>query len=120
MTKDMYIEHAGFDIIFCIYHSPLRAFDLVKDRDTGNSKGYGFCVYQVFLLSSTARALPFACSYFLLGLLISFACMFCDLNLNTVCYALRVPPRREFHLNLFVVGVTPLHVLESPICCQFC
>ncbi|KAL2619869.1 hypothetical protein R1flu_000074 [Riccia fluitans] len=25
---------------------PLRAFDLVKDRDTGNSKGYGFCVYQ--------------------------------------------------------------------------
>jgi len=24
----------------------LRAFDLVKDRDTGNSKGYGFCVYQ--------------------------------------------------------------------------
>lgn len=26
---------------------PLRGFDLVKDRDTGNSKGYGFCVYQV-------------------------------------------------------------------------
>ena len=26
---------------------PLKAFDLVKDRDTGNSKGYGFCVYQV-------------------------------------------------------------------------
>lgn len=26
---------------------PLRAFDLVKDRDTGSSKGYGFCVYQV-------------------------------------------------------------------------
>uniref|UniRef100_A0A0C9RMP9 Splicing factor U2af large subunit n=1 Tax=Wollemia nobilis TaxID=56998 RepID=A0A0C9RMP9_9CONI len=25
---------------------PLRGFDLVKDRDTGNSKGYGFCVYQ--------------------------------------------------------------------------
>lgn len=25
---------------------PLKAFDLVKDRDTGNSKGYGFCVYQ--------------------------------------------------------------------------
>ncbi|GBG62095.1 hypothetical protein CBR_g28571 [Chara braunii] len=25
---------------------PLRAFDLVRDRDTGNSKGYGFCVYQ--------------------------------------------------------------------------
>ncbi|KAF6141440.1 hypothetical protein GIB67_021256 [Kingdonia uniflora] len=24
----------------------LRGFDLVKDRDTGNSKGYGFCVYQ--------------------------------------------------------------------------
>lgn len=26
---------------------PLRGFDLVKDKDTGNSKGYGFCVYQV-------------------------------------------------------------------------
>lgn len=26
---------------------PLRGFDLVKDRDTGNSKGYGFCVYEV-------------------------------------------------------------------------
>ncbi|XP_020241585.1 splicing factor U2af large subunit A-like isoform X2 [Asparagus officinalis] len=25
---------------------PLRGFDIVKDRDTGNSKGYGFCVYQ--------------------------------------------------------------------------
>uniref|UniRef100_A0A803QGH2 Splicing factor U2af large subunit n=1 Tax=Cannabis sativa TaxID=3483 RepID=A0A803QGH2_CANSA len=25
---------------------PLRGFDLVKDKDTGNSKGYGFCVYQ--------------------------------------------------------------------------
>ncbi|CAM6041301.1 unnamed protein product [Sphagnum compactum] len=25
---------------------PLRAFDLVKDRDTGNSKGYGFCIYE--------------------------------------------------------------------------
>ncbi|KAG6420637.1 hypothetical protein SASPL_117172 [Salvia splendens] len=25
---------------------PLRGFDLVKDRDTGNSKGYGFCFYQ--------------------------------------------------------------------------
>nr|KAJ0201036.1 hypothetical protein LSAT_V11C600333590 [Lactuca sativa] len=24
---------------------PLRGFDLVKDRDTGNSKGYGLCVY---------------------------------------------------------------------------
>lgn len=24
----------------------LKAFDLVKDRETGNSKGYGFCVYQ--------------------------------------------------------------------------
>uniref|UniRef100_A0A0C9QXC6 Splicing factor U2af large subunit n=1 Tax=Wollemia nobilis TaxID=56998 RepID=A0A0C9QXC6_9CONI len=26
--------------------APLGAFDLVKDRETGNSKGYGFCVYQ--------------------------------------------------------------------------
>ncbi|XP_074302715.1 splicing factor U2af large subunit B-like isoform X2 [Silene latifolia] len=25
---------------------PLRGFDLVKDRETGNSKGYAFCVYQ--------------------------------------------------------------------------
>lgn len=25
---------------------PLRGFDLVKDQETGNSKGYGFCVYQ--------------------------------------------------------------------------
>ncbi|XP_072999166.1 splicing factor U2af large subunit A-like isoform X1 [Typha latifolia] len=25
---------------------PLRGFDIVKDRDTGNPKGYGFCVYQ--------------------------------------------------------------------------
>ncbi|XP_038971070.1 splicing factor U2af large subunit A isoform X2 [Phoenix dactylifera] len=25
---------------------PLRGFDLVKDKDTGNSKGYGFCAYQ--------------------------------------------------------------------------
>ncbi|XP_075666483.1 splicing factor U2af large subunit A-like isoform X2 [Castanea sativa] len=25
---------------------PLRGFDLVKDKDTGVSKGYGFCVYQ--------------------------------------------------------------------------
>lgn len=24
----------------------LRGFDLVKDQDTGNSKGYGFCVFQ--------------------------------------------------------------------------
>jgi splicing factor U2AF subunit len=28
---------------------PLRGFDLVKDRDTGNSKGYGFCIYQVYI-----------------------------------------------------------------------
>ncbi|CAI9294810.1 unnamed protein product [Lactuca saligna] len=26
---------------------PLRGFDLVKDRDTENSKGYGLCVYEV-------------------------------------------------------------------------
>nr|XP_019709732.1 splicing factor U2af large subunit B isoform X2 [Elaeis guineensis]XP_029123528.1 splicing factor U2af large subunit B isoform X2 [Elaeis guineensis] len=25
---------------------PLRGFDVVKDKDTGNSKGYGFCAYQ--------------------------------------------------------------------------
>ena len=27
--------------------SPLRNFDIVRDKDTGNSKGYGFCIYQV-------------------------------------------------------------------------
>ena len=26
---------------------PLRRFEVVKDRETGNSKGYGFCTYQV-------------------------------------------------------------------------
>ncbi|KAL9257531.1 Splicing factor U2af large subunit A-like protein [Drosera capensis] len=25
---------------------PLKGFDLVKDRETGNSRGYGFCVYR--------------------------------------------------------------------------
>ncbi|XP_051134015.1 splicing factor U2af large subunit A-like [Andrographis paniculata] len=25
---------------------PLRGFGLVKDRETGNSKGYGFCIYK--------------------------------------------------------------------------
>nr|AFK48456.1 unknown [Lotus japonicus] len=25
---------------------PLRSFDLVRDKETGNSKGYGFCIYQ--------------------------------------------------------------------------
>ncbi|GAU47747.1 hypothetical protein TSUD_387060 [Trifolium subterraneum] len=25
---------------------PLRNFDIVRDKDTGNSKGYGFCIYQ--------------------------------------------------------------------------
>ncbi|KAJ1381908.1 U2 snRNP auxilliary factor, large subunit, splicing factor [Sesbania bispinosa] len=25
---------------------PLRSFDIVRDKDTGNSKGYGFCIYQ--------------------------------------------------------------------------
>jgi splicing factor U2AF 65 kDa subunit len=25
---------------------PLKGFDLVKDRETGNSKGYAFCIYQ--------------------------------------------------------------------------
>ncbi|KAL6542858.1 hypothetical protein OROHE_010378 [Orobanche hederae] len=32
-----------FQLINC---RPLRGFDLVKDRDTGNSKGYGFCIYK--------------------------------------------------------------------------
>ncbi|CAM8943996.1 unnamed protein product [Rhodiola kirilowii] len=35
---------------------PLRGFDLVKDRDTGNSKGYGFCVYQDGAVTDVACA----------------------------------------------------------------
>ncbi|KAL3681412.1 hypothetical protein R1sor_024368 [Riccia sorocarpa] len=35
---------------------PLRGFDLVKDRDTGNSKGYGFCVYQEPTVTDVACA----------------------------------------------------------------
>ncbi|GAV74428.1 RRM_1 domain-containing protein/RRM_5 domain-containing protein/RRM_6 domain-containing protein [Cephalotus follicularis] len=34
----------------------LRGFDLVKDRDTGNSKGYGFCVYQDPMVTDMACA----------------------------------------------------------------
>ncbi|KMZ61277.1 Splicing factor U2af large subunit B [Zostera marina] len=34
----------------------LRGFDLVKDRDTGNSKGYGFCVYQDSAVTDIACA----------------------------------------------------------------
>ncbi|XP_071706671.1 splicing factor U2af large subunit A-like isoform X3 [Rutidosis leptorrhynchoides] len=35
---------------------PLRGFDLVKDRDTGNSKGYGFCVYEDNAVTDVACA----------------------------------------------------------------
>ncbi|KAJ7946964.1 U2 snRNP auxiliary factor large subunit [Quillaja saponaria] len=35
---------------------PLRGFDLVRDKDTGNSKGYGFCVYQDPLVTDMACA----------------------------------------------------------------
>ncbi|PON99832.1 U2 snRNP auxilliary factor, large subunit, splicing factor [Trema orientale] len=35
---------------------PLRGFDLVKDRETGNSKGYAFCVYQDLSVTDTACA----------------------------------------------------------------
>lgn len=41
-------EHSNLFVCF-VFPRPLRGFDLVKDRDTGNSKGYGFCVYQVCL-----------------------------------------------------------------------
>ncbi|KAK8938517.1 Splicing factor U2af large subunit A [Platanthera zijinensis] len=34
----------------------LRGFDLVKDRETGNSKGYAFCVYQDFVVTNIACA----------------------------------------------------------------
>ena len=47
-TVKGYTQNVIVDFIdtlkFC---RPLRGFDLVKDRDTGNSKGYGFCVYEV-------------------------------------------------------------------------
>nr|KAJ0224498.1 hypothetical protein LSAT_V11C100028550 [Lactuca sativa] len=36
----------GPDHIFVGGLPPLRGFDLVKDRDTGNSKGYGLFVYE--------------------------------------------------------------------------
>lgn len=35
---------------------PLRKFEVVKDRDTGNSKGYGFCTYQDPLATDVACA----------------------------------------------------------------
>ncbi|KAM3342947.1 hypothetical protein P3S68_027913 [Capsicum galapagoense] len=35
---------------------PLRGFDLVKDRETGNSKGYAFCVYQDVSVTDIACA----------------------------------------------------------------
>ncbi|KAL6908180.1 hypothetical protein ACP4OV_002350 [Aristida adscensionis] len=35
---------------------PLRGFDLVKDRETGNSKGYAFCVYQDLHVTDIACA----------------------------------------------------------------
>lgn len=54
--EDMYDTVKGYEpiVILDLIDSlklcrPLRGFDLVKDRDTGNSKGYGFCVYEVNL-----------------------------------------------------------------------
>ena len=41
------------DFLILALCRPLRGFDLVKDRETGNSKGYAFCVYQVFLFFSS-------------------------------------------------------------------
>ncbi|CAI9778350.1 unnamed protein product [Fraxinus pennsylvanica] len=35
---------------------PLRGFDLVKDRETGNSKGSAFCVYQDLSVTDIACA----------------------------------------------------------------
>ncbi|KAB2084047.1 hypothetical protein ES319_A05G308200v1 [Gossypium barbadense] len=35
---------------------PLRGFDLVKDRETGNFKGYAFCVYQDLSVTDIACA----------------------------------------------------------------
>nr|GMC92557.1 splicing factor U2af large subunit B-like isoform X3 [Ipomoea batatas]GMD41221.1 splicing factor U2af large subunit B-like isoform X3 [Ipomoea batatas] len=36
---------------------PLRGFNLVKDRETGNSKGYAFCVYQDVSVTDACAAL---------------------------------------------------------------
>ncbi|KAL3650447.1 hypothetical protein CASFOL_006850 [Castilleja foliolosa] len=35
---------------------PLKGFDLVKDRETGNSKGYAFCIYQDLSVTDIACA----------------------------------------------------------------
>ncbi|GMH16356.1 hypothetical protein Nepgr_018197 [Nepenthes gracilis] len=35
---------------------PLKGFDLVKDRETGNSKGYAFCIYQDLSVTDVACA----------------------------------------------------------------
>ncbi|KAG8090073.1 hypothetical protein GUJ93_ZPchr0011g27039 [Zizania palustris] len=35
---------------------PLRCFNLVKDRETGNSRGYAFCVYEDLKVTDTACA----------------------------------------------------------------
>ena len=35
---------------------PLRGFDLVKDRETGNSKGYAFCLYKDVTVTDIACA----------------------------------------------------------------
>ena len=83
----MFLEHAEINVIFFMYHSPLRAFDLVKDRDTGNSKGYGFCVYQVFS-SFCLQQEPFymlICFAWLANLLCLYVHWY--LNLQFVCCA---------------------------------
>jgi splicing factor U2AF 65 kDa subunit len=35
---------------------PLKGFDLVKDRETGNSKGHAFCIYQDVNVTDIAYA----------------------------------------------------------------
>ncbi|KAM3277697.1 hypothetical protein ACQJBY_045544 [Aegilops geniculata] len=35
---------------------PLRGFDIVKDKETGNSKGYAFCLYQDVTVTDIACA----------------------------------------------------------------
>lgn len=49
-------SHSNCTLDLC---RPLRGFDLVKDKDTGNSKGYGFCIYQV---NDQALGLVLACA----------------------------------------------------------
>ncbi|KAA3469691.1 splicing factor U2af large subunit B-like isoform X8 [Gossypium australe] len=48
------MEIAGKELLESF--GPLLGFDLVKDRETGNSKGYAFCIYQDLSVTDIACA----------------------------------------------------------------